>query len=168
MTIKNFILFSFLFLFLKTCFSQDFDSKSWIGTWEGSYKVTGGEFPGTAKEILTISTEHNRKYLHFTVKGWMANDSNMNWTEDYFMTIDLSTRSFIGFYIDDNGADYLESLSGLLIGDNKINLKGECKRYTTNDTLEIKQDGKLYKTDLTKYKDNGEKYSMNAVFIKQK
>src|SRR2546426_832313 len=143
------------------------DAAGWLGEWEGTYKVTGGERPGTAKDKITISGVENNIYVQIHLEGDMVEDSVYKWIEDEFLTYSLNEKGITGFYINSNGPQDAAAIKGEMEGDKKFILDGESDWYKSKWTYELK-DGKLHrKIELTDKKEN-KKDSVERVFTKIK
>ncbi len=140
-----------------------------IGEWETSYEVTGGEVSGMVKERITVVGANNNEYLWIHLYGWMAKDSaEHHWTEDEFLTYDFSEKGLAGFYISSNGADWSETLKGdFEEGSNMLIREGESRVSKTKITWDVK-DGKLYRTIEDTDKRDKKKYKIERVFTKLK
>jgi hypothetical protein len=155
------------------CFCQPYDITQildeWIGEWETSYEVTSGIAPGMAKEKITMSGAENNFYLQIHSFGWMAGDSaKYHWTEDEFLTYDLTKKEISGFFLNSNGAEYSETLKGdWEEGSNRIIREGESRMYKTKITWEVK-DGKLHKQVEDTNKKENKKEKIERVFTKTK
>lgn len=157
----------------KISFSQndvDVLMKDWIGEWEGTYIVTGGDAPGTAKENIKISVVLKNSYLNIHEEGEMAEQGpDFAWASDYFITYDYKTGNLVGVYITMNsGADLIGKIKGELVSDNKFVITSKCNLYTWITTWELKE-GKLYRKIETKYKDKSKNEPVfETVFSKKK
>lgn len=140
----------------------------WIGEWEGTYKVTGGDMPGTAKEYMKISSALDNTCLLIYIEGYIVEDKKgYKWFSEEYLTYNFKGE-IVGFYISNSGGDYMETIKGEFDGDSKMILKGKCKLYSTLTTWELKE-GKIYRYIKDTYKDiNPNDPGVETVFSKKK
>jgi len=154
---KTAISFLFLFLIRFTFAQYDFldDVPNWLGVWEGSYTVDDWN----NKETVSIKWIHNKHWLEFDISGQTNDDPKMVYSESMFLTADFD-MNIVGFYIDDNGYNYMATIKGKTEG-TKLILDAKSPSMSWQITWEHKE-GKLYRTTTL-----DKKSTVQAVFTKK-
>lgn len=171
MVIWKAIILMFFTLFSKSLFSQIIivEVGNWLGEWETAYIQSGDFGPETVKEDLIIKEIHGRTFVQFSISGGILEDTTLEfkYCTDLFLTLDFEKGKIRGFQIDDHGFNGMMSIKGDVPGNNKITLQGDCPLWTDKTTLELKDDGKLYRNVWRKLRETGAESSIEVIYIRK-
>jgi hypothetical protein len=159
-----FIIISFFYIQSSNC--QVISVGEWLGEWEATFEISGGEKEGTVKETISIKEIHNRTFVNIFISGGFLDGDYLEfkYTNEIFLTFDFEGQKILGLYIDDRGFNGMMQVTVEVLGDDSLSIKGENNNWDYNSIWKFRTDGSLYKTFSTFNKNDSIKSFGEALF----